>query len=192
MSNYTLQQWLTDVKIESKNSGNTELDQWLIDVCNEMQKQYCALNQYVQLLVADATLNLTTNTELISLPSDLQHIKLETVKYYSDQFDQPIFLQKYDKYRNITYGWPSQVRRVANQLSITPFVQIATGDYLTFDYYNFPPTLVNPADTFHIPELIPVLKKEVVARASTFSDPKQYQTYKLEAKQAYIASQSVT
>lgn len=189
---YTLQEMLDAVKIESKNSGNTELDNWLITLINELQKQYCSLNQYVQLLVAANQTNLTTNTESYSLPINLQHFKIETVKYYSQSFQQPVFLQRYDKYRQQTYGWPSQVRRVVNQIQITPFVQIATGDYVTFDYYMFPPTLVSLGDAFLIPELIPVIKKEAIARATTFSDPRQYQVYKGEAKQAYVASQSVT
>lgn len=192
-STYTYGQLLNDVKIESRNSGNTEQDIWILGVINEVLSRFTALTKYQQFFNKDEVLTLTTNTEAILLPSDLQHLDKKNIRYFpgGDYANAPTLLQKYDKRRNTTSGRPIQFIRQTGHLLITPFAQIETGDTLLIDYWNLPP--IGITDTiFPIPELIATVKMEVVARSVTFDDPKQWQRYKSEAKEQYIASKAVT
>lgn len=191
---YTFDQMLADIKTESRNSGNTELDSWIEGIINEILAHYTALNKYPQMLQKDTQLNLTAQTSTIALPTDLQHLDGKNVRYFQEnEIDSNgRLLQKYNKFRNAEMGWTSQFIRSGNNLLLTPAECIATGDYILIDYWSIPVTLVTGAsNVFPIVELIDVVKKECVARVTTFDDPKQWQRYKSEAKESYIAAQAV-
>jgi hypothetical protein len=197
---YTFDQMVADVKTEARNSGNVELDGFIESLINEILAHYTALNTYPQMLKKDAQLNLTLATEAIALPTDLQHLDGKNIRYFcANEVQQtPYFngrqLQKYDKYRNAELGWTTQFIRQGNQLLLSPYDCIATEDYLLIDYWSMPVTLAvaqTPLCVFPIVELIEVIKKECIARVTNFDDPKQWQRYKAEAKEAYIASQAV-
>lgn len=192
LTTYTFGQLVSDIKIVSRNSGNTELDPYIKNCVNETLAQYTALNRYTQLFVKDSQLNLTLANGTIPLPLGLQHLDRLNIRYFTANTNPPgTLLRKYDKYRSTDLGSATQFIRQDSQLLITPFADILGTDYLLIDYWKFPTVLVDDGDIFPIPDLIPVIKNEVIAKVTTFDDPKQWQRYKAEAKQSYVSTRSI-
>lgn len=186
---YTVDQLLADIKIDSRNNANDELDTFIVSQINQLLVHYVGLKQYEQLFIKDAHLNLTAATSAINLPADLQHLNKYNIRYLTPGDQMGRQLAKYDKYRSIQSGPVCQFVRQNKQLLLTPFGQIMTGDYLLIDYWKFPPILATGLNTiFPIPDLIPVIEKGVCAKIVPFDDPKQYTRFKAEEKEAYIGS----
>jgi hypothetical protein len=192
---YTVDQMLSDIKVESRNNSNTELDAFIVVKINQLLVHYAGLKQYEQFFIKDYQLNLTAATSAVALPANLQHLNKYTIRYLCSGDLMGRILSKYDKYRNITQGPVCQFVRQNSTLLLTPFVDIETGDYLLIDYWQMPPILAvaqTPNTIFPVPDLVPVIQQGVCAQVVTFDDPKQWQRFKAQEKENYIASLGVT
>ena len=185
-------QLIDSIKREVKLSGTNELDTTIGEIIDQELLKYAAKTKYSQFFVKDAQLLLEAATESIDLPADLQHFLPENIRYFEADFendDSGTELKPYNKRRSIESGNPIQFIRQGNSLLLTPYKDIASGDYLLIDYYAFPVAL-GASDPFPIANLEATIRQEVMARCSVFTDIKRYPMYKAQAKEAYIADRS--
>ena len=182
----TIAALLTRVKTELR-IPDTELDSWMTGLFLEILTDFTAISLYAELFVPNTALTLTTATETVAAPADLQHIA--RVYYSPSGSTQSYGLYPWRVGSNAAQtGSPKFYRRAGASLSLLPFDQISSADSLKIDYYKRVTSLASNAE-FPIPDLENTVLRKVIARAALYHNDERTPARESLAAESFKLSQ---
>lgn len=160
----------TQIKKESRVSGSDNLDDYILDLINELFLDFIEKNHYFEMLVPN--LNITTvaiNNGIYPLPADFYAERL--VRYQpSPPNGSPYTLRKRNEYLENARGTMPHYYEVSGvSLTIFPAQNVPDGDLVLLDYYKYPNILAT-TDVFPIPRLIMNLKLRAIHRVLLYNN----------------------
>ena len=161
----TFSQLVDEIKVEARIKGANNLDITIQAIVNELLLAHSETERYSALLVRGAPLALVAGQSDYQLPDDFANIR--TVYWWRQ--GQPVMARtlrnKNDFIEESRDGSEPKWYEIAGDLiTLWPSSGILITDSCTIDYWQLPQALVNDTDLFPIPKLLPVIKREAIAR----------------------------
>lgn len=156
---------------------------WLDSVIQEEARAITGLIKYDELYMPDTVLTLAAAATSATLPTDLQHIDSNNIRYaQGGSLTNQIVLRHKTNFTNNILGRPRLFVRKGSLILISPYTSIGSTDTIQINYWKYPITLAIQSDsTVILPEsIIPELRMRVIQRCLTFSDPKLLPIYRAQ------------
>lgn len=169
----------TQIKKESRVSGSDNLDDYILDLINELLLDYIEKNHYYELLIPNSPITTIAATGNYPLPASFYAERL--VRYQSLN-GSPFTLRKRNEYLENARGrMPRYYEVNGTNLTIFPSDDVPAGDTVLLDYYKYPNVLIT-SDVFPIPRLLPTLKLRAIHRVLLYNNNiQQAQAFRGEA-----------
>ena len=187
----TLQTLHSQVKVEARVQGTNELDEFVYDTIREVHDQHTERQRYDELLVVNVPIPLQDYVDNYELPADFQHLKEVRFGFTNDNYFRELPIRGEFHAKRGTWGHPRFFEKTGTSIRLFPYGSIKTGMGLQIDYYKTA-TLDN-ASEMPVKRLVPVVKREVIARVHIFYKEMQSATaFQQLSKEAIIGSQGRT
>lgn len=187
----TLGQLKDLVRFEAKVPDTKSMEGWLDQTIQEEARQITALIKYDELFAPDTVLALTAAVTQVSLPTDLQHLDINSIRFAEGGvLTNQNWLRARRNFTNNNAGRPTFYIRKGTVLLLSPNTSIVSSDTIQINYWKYPISLSTQSDAVDIlPEVIlPELKMRAIKRAITFIDPKMVPIYAAQQQEKRSAS----
>lgn len=172
---------------------------WLDWTIPEIFDDFTAQIKYQELYVPGIVLALPDNTGIIPLPTDVQHLDIDNIRYrYQADTTRDYPLTAKQGYWGTNIGMPYYLIRNSTsanlaQIQIWPTEQLTTADQIVINYWR----RAIPDGSLGTLELVPrqlvtTVKHQLIARANLFGDSKQAVIFKKMADEAHGRSLGAT
>lgn len=181
----------TQVKREARVQGTDELDEHVYDVIREIHDQHTERQRFDELLVVDTDIILSDATSAYNLPEDFQHLKEVRFAYDGSAFRELDVRGDFHQKRSIV-GLPKFYEKTGSSLRLYPYDSVKDTMGLHIDYYRRA-LLDNSADDMPVNKLVPLVKREAIARVHMYyKETASASAYKAMAQEAIMGIQSST
>ncbi len=178
------------VKEANLKGANTETG-WINSLVNRKLQSYTALRKYAEFFVPNFAINATAaNDPNFVLPTDLQHLNYESVRYSDDGDIENARGIYRGSIGGSAIGLPYRYARIAGNLRLRPTTISATAKVF-IDYYSLPTTLSNDADVFPVSGLEDVIINETVSEILLHTNTKLAAVKQQRADSDYSKSRAV-
>lgn len=155
------------IRFEAKIPGSNSVVGFIRETVIEVLRDLTAIDFYQELHNFGAIVtSVGVGQTSFAFPSGVQHVVPESVMFLpAGDVTKSQQLFESDLWNFLNAGSPRRFRTSSNALLIYPYSDVAIGDVIKFDYYQYLQTgdLVD-TDEFPIPKLEGVVKKAVIAR----------------------------
>lgn len=191
----TLQELRDAIRIEAEMPGDNTYDYYLDLLIQRELNQQTGLNKYNEAIVLDETIAwVGGNTPYIALPTDLQHLDYDQVRYYRDT--EFWFLKRRPARWATSIGDAIYFQRTnsgtTQQLYFTPNADVnyAT-DSIVINYWRKLTWNVD-GDECPIPQLTPVIQHAVAKRVAKLQSTNNFERSAIAQREAYIAARATS
>lgn len=195
-----LQELRDQITFEAKLQDSIDvLGGWLDWTMAEVFDDFTNQIKYQELYVPGIVITLANNSGIIALPSDIQHLDLDNIRYrYQADSTRDYPLTARQGIWGINTGFPRFIitnSTAANlaQVQIWPTEQLTTSDQIVINYWRRAIPDGSAGTLELIPrQLVTTVKHQMIARANLFADGKQAVIFKKMADEAHGRSLGAT
>lgn len=163
----TVSQLVDSIKVEGRIKGADNLDVTILAIINELLLAHIQTERYSELIIRNVAITLVAAQGDYALPANFANIK--KVYFTRSGGVRRVLNFKGDYVEQSRDGSePKYFELNAGGITIFPWAGILTTDTLTIDYWSLPNMLIL-TDTFPVAKLLPVIKREAIARAHKFN-----------------------
>jgi hypothetical protein len=169
---------ITNIRTESRIPGTDNLDDWILNIVNQVTLNFAEKGMLRQLLVKSFPVTLVDAQESYDLPED--YLKMLRIFYVSEGLNWVMYERKGIQQPAKIDGKPSTyecivVEDAPNILNLTPSSEILDTDGLFLDYYKTP-TVLEADDDYPFPSLEPALIRAAITRVQLFHEDMEVST----------------
>lgn len=172
------------VRVRAMIVGSDEFTPTIIELINESLTKFTARYRYPELFMPGTSVTTTAATGSISLPSDLQHLDVKSVRFQTTgSTTTDVFLRFRNRFNVGTEGSPTQFYRSGSTLVFNPYTSVTGVDEIVFDYWRRHTPLIGDSDTFPIADLENCVITDVASQMAMYNGREDAQRLSLMLSQ---------